>query len=59
MFSVATATPVNAAMYDDSEILALTLEELDELFAGPEHVELRLAICKVISSKVNPLVKEC
>lgn len=60
VFSVATATPVNAATkYSDSEIASLTPEERDGLFAGPEHVELRPAICKVISSKVNQLVKEC
>ncbi|XP_075904504.1 uncharacterized protein LOC142903000 isoform X3 [Nelusetta ayraudi] len=42
---------VLATKYSDSEIASLTPEERDGLFAGPEHVELRPAICKVISSK--------
>lgn len=40
-----------ATTYSDSEIASLTPEKLHELFPGQEHVEMRLAIFKVISSK--------
>lgn len=58
MFSVATTTPVNAAEYSDSKIASLSPDDLHKLFPEQELGEVRRAIFKVISSKVNPLVTE-